>query len=82
MPAFLLDCNKGMETDMRSMDSIALPLALAVLVSIIRSIRLLALPLLSIAAAVCLSFSFMYFMASFDVLPGQYALSLQTELYS
>jgi uncharacterized membrane protein YdfJ with MMPL/SSD domain len=69
MPAFLHDANVGMEHDMKAMDSIALPMALAVLVYIIRSIRLLALPLLSVGGSICFSFSTMYFVAVSGAMP-------------
>jgi hypothetical protein len=69
LPVFLHDSNVGTEHDMRSMDTIALPLALAVLAVIIRSLRLLALPLLSLGCSVCFSFSFMYFVVTSGLLP-------------
>ena len=69
MPVFLHDSNVGMEHDMQDMDSIALPMALAVLVYIIRSLRLLAFPLMSVGFSICFSFSCMYFVASSGAMP-------------
>jgi uncharacterized membrane protein YdfJ with MMPL/SSD domain len=69
MPKFVVDTIQGMQQDTANMDTIALPLALLVLVYVLKSVRLLVFPLLSLVCSICFSFSSMYFVATKSSLP-------------
>jgi predicted RND superfamily exporter protein len=64
VPAFVADAQAGVEHDMTRTDSGALVLSMAVLAYIIRSLRLIVLPLLCIGFSIALSFTIMYFVAT------------------
>ncbi|KAK3251593.1 hypothetical protein CYMTET_39076 [Cymbomonas tetramitiformis] len=54
------DSDAGIEKDMVSIDGVSLPLAMLILCIVIRSWRLLPLPLISVALSVASSFTIMY----------------------
>lgn len=58
-PAFSRDTNAGLLSDLARMDSIAFPLAFAVLAVVLRSVRFLVVPLATVLIAVSISFSIM-----------------------
>ena len=60
MPAFLEAAQDGVKADIEKMDTYSLPLALLIFVIMLRSARLLLLPILNIAVVVSASFTLMY----------------------
>ena len=59
-PAFLKAAQDGVRQDLATMDTISLPLALVVFFCMLRSVRLLLLPILNIAVVVSAAFAIMY----------------------
>ena len=57
---FLQAAQDGVKEDMKKMDEISLPLALLIFLGMLRSVRLLLLPMLNIAIVVCSAFTLMY----------------------
>jgi len=67
MGAFAQDALHGVEVDLVTMDSIAFPLAMAVLASVIRSARLLVMPMLCIGCTVAASMGIAMYPISFAI---------------
>jgi uncharacterized membrane protein YdfJ with MMPL/SSD domain len=63
VPAFLRSTAASVERDMGISDGVVLPIALAMLGYMVRTPRLLLLPVASVAAATAISFGLMYFVA-------------------
>lgn len=60
LQALFADVNSGTEADLERVDSVVLPLAFFVLAVYLRSVRLMALPLLSLLISILASFSLVY----------------------
>ena len=60
MPTFLKAAQDGVKADLELMDTVSLPLALLIFVAMLRSARLLLLPILNIIVVVSSAFSLMY----------------------
>lgn len=60
MLPFVRDMQQGTEEDMIHMDSLSFPLALGVLAYMLRSIRLLLIPIVSMLLSIVVSFTIMY----------------------
>ncbi|GBG34245.1 MmpL efflux pump, putative [Hondaea fermentalgiana] len=60
MLPFVRDMQQGTEEDMIHMDSLSFPLALAVLAYMLRSVRLLIIPIISMVLSIVVSFTVMY----------------------
>jgi len=60
MPAFIMAAQDGVKKDIEEMDTISFPLALLIFIIMLRSIRLLILPILNIGVVVSGAFALMY----------------------
>ena len=60
MPAFIMAAQDGVKKDIEEMDTISFPLALLIFIIMLRSIRLLILPILNIGVVVSAAFALMY----------------------
>ena len=60
MPSFLMAAQNGVKADIEKMDTFSLPLALFIFILMLRSVRLLILPMINIAVVVSASFTLMY----------------------
>lgn len=60
MLAFVRDMQQGTEQDMIKMDSLSMPLAFAVLAYMLKSVRLLLIPILNIVLTTAVAFTIMY----------------------
>jgi len=63
LPAFLAAMRNTVANDLERIDTIALPIAMVVMALVLRSPRLLVVPLLTLVASLAMSFGMMYFVS-------------------